>query len=115
MYNIATPKPLAYFEQRKGFIIWKSYLVTEYIEGLSLYHYERDEAIGIQKREAAVQQVKNLLDEMAGYRITHGDLKHTNILITENGPVFTDLDSMRFHKFDITFRNRRKKDISRFE
>jgi len=115
MYNIATPKPLAFFEQRRGFLMWKSYLVTEYIEGLSLYHYLRDENVPPEKRKTAVQQVKNLLDEMAGYRITHGDLKHTNILITGDGPVLTDLDSMRFHKCNITFRTDRDKDLLRFE
>ena len=115
IYNIATPKPLAFFEQRRGFIISKSYLVTEYIEGSSLYYYLRDENISRQKRKAAVQETKNLLDEMARYRITHGDLKHTNILITENGPVLTDLDSMRFHKCNLTFRTGRVKDILRFE
>ena len=115
MYNIATPKPLAYFEQRRGFLIWNSYLVTEYIEGLSLYHYLRDENVPPEKRKTAVQQFKNLLDEMAGYRISHGDLKHTNILITENGPVLTDLDSMQFHKYNITFRTRRDKDLLRLE
>lgn len=90
-------------------------MVTEYIEGLSLYHYLRDENIPSEKRKTAVQHVKNLLDEMGRYRITHGDLKHTNILITENGPVFTDLDSMRFHKFNITFRTGRNKDLIRLE
>ena len=115
IYNIATPKPLAFFEQHRGFLVWKSYLMTEYIEGLSLYNYMRDENISREKRKAAVQQVKSLLDELAGYHITHGDLKHTNILITENGPVLTDLDSMQFHKFDFIFRTGRNKDLLRFE
>lgn len=115
MLNIATPKPLAYFEQRRGFLMWKSYLVTEYIKGMSLHYYMRDENISRQKRKAAVQGTKNLLDELARYRITHGDLKHTNILITEDGPVLTDLDSMQFHICNFMFRTRRVKDILRFE
>ena len=115
VYNIATPKPLAFFEKRRGFLIWNSYLVAEYIDGLSLYHYQRDENIPPEKRKTATQDVKNLLEKMAEYRITHGDLKHTNILITEKGPVLTDLDSMRFHKCNFTFRARRVKDLLRFE
>jgi len=114
LYNISTPKPLAFFEQRRGCLIWKSYFVTEFIEGPSLYHYMRDESISPEKRKTAVQEVKKLLDRMAKYRVTHGDLKHTNILITENGPVLTDLDSMKFHKFNITFRTGRDRDILRF-
>ena len=115
IHNIATPKPLAYIEQRRGLLTWKSYLVTEYIEGLSLYNYLRDENVPQEKRKTAMQQVKNLLDKLARYRITHGDLKHTNILITKNGPVLTDLDSMQFHKYNLTFRIKRVKDLLRFE
>jgi tRNA A-37 threonylcarbamoyl transferase component Bud32 len=113
MYNIATSKPLAFFEQHRSFLIWKSYLVTEYVDGLSLYNYLREENIPREKSKTAVQQVRNLIGGMAKYKITHGDLKHTNILITENGPALTDLDSMKFHKFNWIYRARRNKDLSR--
>ena len=39
MLGIATPKPLAYIEQLKEKLIWKSYLVTEYVEGQKLYDF----------------------------------------------------------------------------
>ena len=29
MLNIATPRPLAYIESRRGMVVWKSYLVTQ--------------------------------------------------------------------------------------
>ncbi len=114
MLNIATPKPLAYIEQRRGLLVEKSYLVTQYVEGQRLYDFLRDENVTQQQRSTATLQVKNLLDKMGKYRITHGDLKHSNILITETGLVLTDLDGMTVHCWELLYRNRRAKDIERF-
>jgi serine/threonine protein kinase len=115
MLKIATPKPLAYIEQYKGKLIWQSYLVTEYVKGQKLYDFLQDDKINSQRRSNAIQQVKKLLDKMGKHHITHGDLKHTNILITKNGPVLTDLDSMRAHRWNWIYQLRRKKDSISFE
>jgi len=50
---------------------------------------------------------------MGKYRITHGDLKDTNIFITENGPVLIDLDGMKVHSWKLLFKINRYKDIAR--
>ncbi|MHC4645020.1 MAG: lipopolysaccharide kinase InaA family protein, partial [Planctomycetota bacterium] len=92
LLNIATPKPLAYLEHRIGPIVWKSYLITEYVEGQSLYHFLRDDAKSQQERARLNEQLRKLVEELGRHHITHGDLKHTNILVTANGPVLTDLD-----------------------
>jgi len=114
MLNIATPEPLAYIEQRRGLLIEKSYLVTQYINGQSLYEFLRDDNVAQEQRSVVIQLIKNLLDKLAKYHITHGDLKHPNILITETGPVLTDLDGMTVHCWELLYRNRRAKDIERF-
>ena len=112
--NIATPKPSAYIEQHKGKLIWQSYLVTEYVKGQNFYYFLRDDKTTDQRRSNAIQQVKDLLDKLGKYRITHGDLKHLNILITENGPVLTDLDGMKVHKCNWTHKIWQAKDLQRF-
>jgi tRNA A-37 threonylcarbamoyl transferase component Bud32 len=113
MLNIATPRPRAYIEQYKGKLIWQSYLVTEYVKGQNFYYFLRDDKTNDQRRSNAIQQVKDLLDKLGKYRITHGDLKHLNILITDNGPVLTDLDGMKVHKRDWTYQRHRAKDRAR--
>jgi len=113
MLKISTPKPLAYIEQRKGFLIWKSYLVTRYVEGQKLYDFLRDENVTREQRLTASQRVKDLLDEMGKHRITHGDFKNSNILISKTGPVLIDLDGMKVHKWDWSYKAQKAKDIKR--
>ena len=112
--NIATPKPLAYIEHHKASLVWQSYLVTEYVEGQMLYYLIRDETIAERQRLDAIRQVVELLDKLWRHRITHGDLKHTNLLMTQNGPVLTDLDGMLVHRHMLLYRNKRTKDMERF-
>ena len=112
--GIPTPKPSAYIEQRKKKLIWKSYLVTEYVKGQNFYYFLRDDKTTDQRRSNAIQQVEDLLDKLGKYRISHGDLKHTNILITENGTVLTDLDGMKVHKCNWTHKIWQAKDLERF-
>jgi len=111
--GIATPKPLAYIEQYKGKLIWQSYLVTEYVKGQNFYYFLRDDKISEKKRSNVSQQVAELLNSLSNHKITHGDLRHSNILITESGPVLTDLDAMKVHRWDWMFKIKRDKDITR--
>ena len=112
--KIATPRALAFIEQRKGLLIWQSYLVTEYVEGQKLWHFLRDDNVMEQQKLGGIRQVVELLDKLWKYRITHGDLKHVNVLITENGPVLIDLDGMMVHGWELLYRNKRAKDMERF-
>ncbi len=114
MLNIPTPRAMAYIERRRRLLVWNCYLVTEYVEGPHFDDILRDEKVTQENRSAAAQGVVELLDKLAGYRITHGDLKHTNILIRKNGPVLTDLDGMRVHMWDWTCRRRQGKDLKSF-
>lgn len=114
MLNIPAPKPLAYIEQYKGLLLWKSYLVTQYVEGQKLYDFLRDDAVGEGERSKIIEQIAELFERLGKHRITHGDLKHTNILITGRRAVLTDLDGMKVHRFNWTHRIWRAKDVARF-
>ena len=112
--DIDTPNALAYIEQRRGLLVWQSYLVTQYIEGENLWLFLCEDDVTELRKKDVIHQVVKLLDKLWRSRITHGDLKHTNILVTENGPVLTDLDGMIVHKLELLYRNKQAKDIKRF-
>ena len=111
MLNIPTPKPLAFIELNRGPILWQSYLVTEFVEGRRLYDCLQ-QANKEQQSKIALQ-IRQLLDKLGQNRITHGDLKPTNILITKDGPVLTDLDAMKSYKWSRFFRINQFKDTAR--
>jgi len=112
--GIHTPRPVAYIEQRKGPLLQKCYLITEYVKGCNLHVFLRDESITQEQKKTVLGNVAELLNRLGKARITHGDLKHTNILITQQGPVITDLDAMIVHRWQPFFEARRDKDIERF-
>ncbi len=113
LLEISTPKPLAYIEQYKGKFIWQSYIVTEYVQGRAFYYFIEDKDISKQELSEIIRQVIALLDNLGRHKISHGDLKNSNILITESGPVITDLDAMKVHIFNWAYEARREKDLSR--
>ncbi|MHC4158195.1 MAG: lipopolysaccharide kinase InaA family protein [Planctomycetota bacterium] len=113
MLDIASPKPVAYIEQHRGMLVWKSYLVTEYVEGQKLYDFLRDDSVTEQQRSKAAGQIKKLLNQLGEHKISHSDLKHSNILVTENGPVLTDLDAMKIHKYEWLYKVYHAKDAAR--
>ena len=52
---------------------------------------------------------------MGELRLTHGDAKSSNYLVTDDGRLWPiDLDSMRFHRLEATFRLARRRDWKRF-
>lgn len=113
--EIATPKPVVYIERLKGPLVWKSYLITEYVEGQKLYYFLRDDSIDNEQRAATMHRILEMVDKLREYRITHGDLKPSNILIADDGPVLTDLDSMKVHKSSLACRRRWAKDRTGLE
>jgi tRNA A-37 threonylcarbamoyl transferase component Bud32 len=112
MLNVATPRPLAYLEHCKSRLVWKSYFVTKYVEGQRLYVFLRDSNVTKQQRSTVTTQIGALLAKLEKHRISHGDLKHSNILITESGPVLTDLDAMITHRWNCMYKTRRAKDMA---
>jgi len=96
--RIATAKPVAYIEQLKGPLVWNSYLVTEYIEGQQLDCFLQDCNVSREQRVATIRRTLDMLGKLQDNRITHSDLKYSNILITGSGPVLIDLDAMAVHR-----------------
>ncbi len=115
MLNIPTAKPLAFIENYRGPLLWQSYLVTEFVDGQSLSSLLQDNNLADQTRLEKINEARLLLDSLAEHRITHGDLKHSNIFFTDSGPVLIDLDAMTAHRWNWYFQLKKRRDLQRFE
>lgn len=114
LLEIATPRPLAYVDEYRGPILWRSYFIAEFTRGPRLHSILADDAVPEEQKRQMIEQARRLIDRLAQYGISHGDLKHSNILMTAAGPVLTDLDGMRVYRLPWVRRRRRARDLARF-
>ncbi|HLB57431.1 MAG TPA: lipopolysaccharide kinase InaA family protein, partial [Gammaproteobacteria bacterium] len=114
LFCIPTAKPVACIEYRFLGLRSKSYFIMEYIEGPHLGNYFSRYRYGDAEAEKVAERVVNLFKNLGELRMTHGDLKMTNILVANNHPVLIDLDGMIAHRSAASFRRAFKKEINRF-
>ncbi len=108
--GISAVRPVAIVEHRYGPLRGKAYFITEYVEG--------EDALACLKRlknpDDELKALSSLLHDLSESRISHGDMKATNFLISEEGPVILDLDAMREHRTRKGFRRAFRRDLRRF-
>jgi len=112
--KIVTPEPLAYLEEYRRALLWQSYLVTRFVAGSRVRDVLRDETAGAAEKKGINDQVLTLLRVMAEHGISHGDMKHSNILYDGTGIVLTDLDAMRSGGIGWLRRRRYERDVHRY-
>ncbi|MBA1273560.1 lipopolysaccharide kinase InaA family protein [Stutzerimonas azotifigens] len=94
--GIATPRPLAMLEHRRLGLRGRSYLVTEYLGGQDIIEVFEPYLDG-GLPEHMLQAVCALFASFIRERISHGDLKGTNMLWRDGQLWLIDLDAVRQH------------------
>jgi tRNA A-37 threonylcarbamoyl transferase component Bud32 len=112
--SIGTAKPLAYIDRYQGPLLRCSYFIAEFVDGRELHGLLRDKEVPEDCKRRWIDRVVCALDQMTRHGISHGDLKHTNILCDSDRIVLTDLDGMRVDRIAWLFRRRHKRDLARF-
>jgi tRNA A-37 threonylcarbamoyl transferase component Bud32 len=112
--RIATPEPLAYVDQYCGPLLWQSYFITRFVPGPQVREILRDKMVADSQKQQINGRVWGLLRLMAEHGISHGDMKHTNILYDGTDVVLTDLDAMRIGGLNRLWRRRCRRDAERY-
>jgi tRNA A-37 threonylcarbamoyl transferase component Bud32 len=114
-YGVPTPQPLACVDVRLGPFNTCSYLLTEFVEGTSLYRmlrYERPDAATI---DDVARQVAQIWQQLNDRRLSHNDLKPENLMVDPNGRVWLiDLENAQRHKDAESLRHAQWEDAQRF-
>lgn len=113
-YGIKTAQPVAFIENRKGFLRSKSYLITEFEEGESCSNFFSSNKHSSKDKKIVAESIINVFIQLWAVKITHGDLKTSNILIVDKKAILIDLDSMVQHSREAALIKAYDKDINRF-
>ncbi len=113
--GIPTPEPLGYIEEYAGLMLKRSWLITALAPGPKLRDVLADPNLTKAQKTAVIDKVFAILTSLDAHRITHGDLKHVNLIVTPDGPTLIDLDSVKFHRTGLFYRYHRQKDILAFD
>jgi len=108
--GIATPAPLAFVESRWGPLRLGGYYVCAFCDAPSAADKYRDAS----PDDAELQQFRALFARLHRARICHGDLKASNLLVTEDGVALVDLDSLKMHARAESHKRCADKDRRRF-
>ncbi len=113
-YGIATAKPIALVEKRRGPFRGRAYYITEFVEGPHCVQQLCDNERLPDETRLAAEKIAALLADLAIVGITHCDMKGTNILFRDGQPVLVDLDAMAQYRSRWLFLRKHRRDLRRF-
>jgi tRNA A-37 threonylcarbamoyl transferase component Bud32 len=97
-FGVPTAEPIALIRERLGPFYFRAWMVTDYIEaphlGAYFSNYKNQSALP----ETEGKLLQELFRRMVAARLSHGDLKCTNLLWrADSSPIFIDMDGARYH------------------
>lgn len=111
--GLDTANRVALIEQRMGPFKGCSWFVSEFVEGamlLDVLHACEDSVRVAQLADQAIA----ILQVLERHRLSHGDMKATNILVCDGRLTLVDLDAARLHRSPSTHQSALSKDRTRF-
>ena len=93
--GIDTPRPVAVVEQRLGPLRGRAYYLTEHVDGELGGTYLRRPC---PQRDAIVDAVATTFARLQRHRLSHGDMKATNLIVSSGRLYLLDLDAARAHR-----------------
>ena len=112
LLGIATPMPVAMLERRFGYFRGRAYFVYEYIDGPNAIDYFKN--VDLDKELDVAKRIVDIFQNLAIAKISHHDMKGTNIIINQGYPVLVDLDAMCMHISRRLFEHAHRRDKNIF-
>jgi len=112
--NVNTPAPIAYVERKYGPFRQEAYFISEFVSGMHAQDYFKDKKRDQKEMEVIARKITSAINKMFSENITHGDMKATNILLSDDKIYFIDLDAMKRHDSFYGFQRAKRKDVKRF-
>lgn len=99
-------------EKRFGVLKGDAYFLSEYIDGEMLLNYlpEQNE----KQQKIIAQEMRVVFDKMQASKVTHGDMKASNLLWCNEQIYFIDLDGASKHRNQLSWLRSHKRDKRRF-
>ena len=110
--GILTPEPVALIEQKLSMGNYYRYFISKQVTAPNSWSFFCEHPFIHHKNVA--DRLLSLFNKLAEYKITHGDLKGSNILIKQNKICILDLDGMQQHKKEQQFKKSWLRDKRRF-
>lgn len=113
--GVKTAKPVALMENKFLGFRGTSYFMMEYVPGNHIGEYFRHmKDSNSENYHRMAKRISMLIENLAELKITHGDLKMTNIIVSDDEPHLIDLDGIKEHTSDKVLHEALKKEIKRF-
>lgn len=114
-FGVSVAKPIAMLEKRIGFIKLNSYFVCQEVDGVELLDWLPKQSL--QTQSLVRKELSKIFISFENNRLSHGDMKATNLLWTEKSEkriVTIDLDTAKQHSIDLLFKRAHARDKRRF-
>jgi len=112
LWGVPTPRPVALLEHRFGWLRGRAWYVCDWVPGESLAAVLP--AADAARRQVLLGRLCELLKTLARLRLSHGDLKATNLLVDrDNQLILLDLDALRRHRRPAAFERAFARGIAR--
>ena len=115
MLGVSTAKPLVMLEKRIwGLIRRESYILYERVDGETVPQVLSDPELTDEIRDRIFASFKQCFEVMSRCKLSHGDLKASNFIFSNDELVLLDLDATNLHVMPWTFKRAFRKDLERF-
>jgi len=111
--GINVAEPIAVVESKKGIFSGRSWFISRYVPGTMLIDCIDDD-IDMQDLENISNKIFEIFSLLKTNKLSHGDMKATNLLVTDNSLVAIDLDAAKLHSVDGFHQSALYRDKARF-